>query len=246
MRCEAFIIHLARAERRRQVVEMAQAAVGMPCSIVDAVDGQRLSEAELAETYVSQGLFEPRYPFSLGRGEIACFLSHRRVWAEIVARGLDYAVVLEDDVLVEPAALARAVSFVQQIETTGDYISLQTRPLPKGKVVAASDASRIIKVAPPPFRTSGQIVTRGAAERLLKVTSRFDRPVDVLLQMTWLTGVEVLCVDPSGISDWPEDTGGSLAQTKGKRGIVASFRREVERTLYRQKIAALARSLPGN
>ena len=90
MSCEAFIVHLARATGRAAAVQAAAAAVGMPCTVVDAVDGQRLSQTELDAAYVPNGLHAPRYPFVWGRGEIACFLSHRKVWAEIVARGLDW------------------------------------------------------------------------------------------------------------------------------------------------------------
>lgn len=240
MTCEAFIVHLARATGRAAAVQAAAAAVGMPCTVVDAVDGQRLSQAELDAVYVP-ALHAPRYPFALGRGEIACFLSHRKIWAEIVARGLDWGMVLEDDVAVDPQAIARAVAAVRARGVTSDYVSLQTRPIPDGALVHSHDGCALRRITPPPLRTSGQIVGRQAAERLLAVTARFDRPIDVLLQMTWLTGVPVLCADPSGIGDWPEPVGGSVAQNKRRRGLGESLGREVARTLYRRRIAALAR-----
>lgn len=241
MSCEAFIVHLARATGRAAAVQAAAAAVGMPCTVVDAVDGQRLSQTELDAAYVPNGLHAPRYPFVLGRGEIACFLSHRKVWAEIVARGLDWGVVLEDDVAVDPQVIARAVAAVQARGVTSEYVSLQTRPVPDGEVIHSHDGCDLHRVAPPPLRTSGQIVGRQAAERLLAVTARFDRPIDVFLQMTWVTGVPVLCANPSGISDWPEPMGGSVAQSKPRRGLGESLRREVARTIYRRRIAAIAR-----
>ena len=241
MVCEAFIVHLARATGRAAAVQSAAAAVGMPCTVMDAVDGQRLSQAELGAVFVPEGLHAPRYPFAIGRGEIACFLSHRKVWAEIVSRGLDWGVVLEDDVAVDRDALARAVAAVRARGVLSDYVSLQTRPVPQGEVVAREGSCALVRVTPPPLRTSGQIVGRLAAERLLDVTARFDRPIDVMLQMTWVTGVPVLCADPSGISDWPELMGGSVAQTKRRRGLGASLGREVARTLYRRRVAALAR-----
>lgn len=242
MRCEAFIVHLARAEGRRGAVQAASAAVGMPVTVVDAVDGQRLSDAELEAAYVPDGLHAPRYPFALGRGEIACFLSHRKVWAMIIEKGLDFGLVLEDDVLVDPSALARAVAVTRAVGTGAEYVSLQTRPVPRGSVIGTEDGCRLVEAVPPPLRTSGQIVGREAAARLLDMTARFDRPIDVLLQMTWVTGVRVLCADPSGISDWPDQMGGSVAQVKRRRGVVESLRRDVARTIYRRRIASLARA----
>jgi GR25 family glycosyltransferase involved in LPS biosynthesis len=108
-------------------------------------------------------------------------------------------------------------------------------------VIHSHDGCDLQCVAPPPLRTSGQIVGRQAAERLLATTARFDRPIDVFLQMTWVTGVPVLCANPSGISDWPEPMGGSVAQSKPRRGLGESLRREVARTIYRRRIAAIAR-----
>lgn len=241
MTCEAFIVHLARAKSRATAVRAAVASVGMPCTVVDAVDGQLLSQMDLDTNYVPQGSHEPHYPFSLGRGEIACFMSHRKVWAEIVARGLDWGLVFEDDVAIDPPSLAQAVALVKARGVTSDYVSLQTRPVPRGEVVYQADGCALQHVIPPPLRTSGQIVGREAAVRLLEVTARFDRPIDVFLQMEWVTGVKVLCANPSGTTDWPEPMGGSVAQAKRRRGLFESLRREVARALYRHRIALRAR-----
>lgn len=241
MTCEAFIVHLARATGRAAAVQAAVTSIGMPCKVVEAVDGQSLTPAELDAVYVPRGLNALHYPFALGRGEIACFMSHRKVWAEIVERRLDWGVVLEDDVAIDPDAIADVLSLVQTRGVLTDYVSLQTRRLPVGRTVYQQDACRLLRVTPPPLRTSGQIVGRIAAERLLEATNRFDRPIDVFLQMEWITKVPVLCADPSGVSDWPEPTGGSMAQSKRRRGLASILRRELDRTLYRRRIAVLAR-----
>ncbi len=241
MRCEAFIVHLDRAKGRESAVAAARAAVGMPVTVVNAVDGMQLTAAELSAVYVADGLYEPHYPFPLGRGEIACFLSHRKVWGMILERGLDYGVVLEDDDVVDSKALQNAVVLTDAATDGSAYVSLQTRPVPSGRRIATSHGCRLLDVSPPPLRTSGQIVGRHAALRLLDLTKRFDRPIDALIQMTWITGVPVLCASPSGISDWPEPVGGSVAQVKHRRGLLEIIRREMARTLYRRRFAALAR-----
>lgn len=242
MGIEAFIIHLARASGRAPVVEAARRGVMMPCTVVDAVDGQLLGEVELGRTYAPNPLYLPPYPFRLGRGEIACFLSHRKVWQMIVDRGLEWGLVLEDDVAVSSEVLAGTVATVRDWGDLSAYVSLQTRPLPmERKVLYQGSGGCLVEISPAPLRTSGQIVGRHAAKRLLECTGHLDRPVDVFLQMTWESGVPVVCADPSGIKDWPEPTGGSVAQTKRNRGVLALLRREVARTIYRHRIARIAR-----
>lgn len=243
MDIEAFIIHLSRATARAPIVDAARWAVGMNCTIVDAVDGRHLTKTELSANYSADPLYSPPYPFELGPGEIACFLSHRKVWQEIVDRGLDWGLVLEDDVAVSSEILAGVVATVRSWGDLSAYVSLQTRPLPAMKTVLyEGDGCRLFRTTPAPLRTSGQLVGRVAAERLLRRTERMDRPVDVFLQMTWESGVKIVCADPSGIMDWPEPAGGSVAQTKRKRGVLASFRREVARAVYRRRIARLSRA----
>src|SRR5690606_24624421 len=97
MKIEGFIIHLARARSRRGQVDELLQHLPVPARILEAVDGQSLPAAELSAVY-RRHLHEPPYPFGLRAGEIACFLSHRKAWKEIVKRDLDAALVLEDDV----------------------------------------------------------------------------------------------------------------------------------------------------
>ena len=241
MACEAFIIHLARATSRKEAVEAAVRNVGMPATVMDAVDGQALSDAEVATWYPGHALFEPRYPFPLGRGEIACFQSHRNAWKEILKRNLDFAVVLEDDTAIDRSQIEKVASFFADFGKSDDYVSLQTRPIVSGaKPIFCDGRANLIQQIPPPLRTSGQIVGREAARKLLSVTEQFDRPIDCLLQMFWVTGVRMLCASPSGVSDWPEDFGGSVAQSKARRSFPDRLHREVSRAIYRSRISRMA------
>lgn len=241
MACEAFIIHLARATSRKEAVEAAVRNVGMPATVMDAVDGQALSDAEVRAWYPGHALFEPRYPFPLGRGEIACFQSHRNAWKEILKRNLDFGIVLEDDTAVDQVDIGKAVSCYTAFANLSDFVSLQTRPLPSGgSCVFSHEDCSLHQFAPTPLRCSGQIIGREAARQLLSVTDQFDRPVDSLLQMPCATGVRVLCAGPSGVSDWPEDFGGSVAQSKARRSFPDRLHREVSRAIYRSRISRMA------
>lgn len=237
MASEAFIIHLARAKSRRSAVEEAVLNVGMPATVLDAVDGQKLSDEELAACYSSRPLFQPHYPFLLGRGEIACFQSHRSAWRAIVEKELDFGVVLEDDVEIDRENLSKAVCCFKEKNNMNLYISLQTRPLrSSGQVVYENAGCELIEVTPIPLRTSGQIVGREAAIRLLAISEKIDRPVDCFLQLNWITSVRVLCANPSGIAQWSENIPESFAQAAEKKSILEKIKRELFRTIYRALI----------
>lgn len=80
-----FIIHLERAHERMAHIQRVQATLPMSTHIVHAVDGLVLDEDEIAQVYRPH-CHKPFYPFTLSKGEIACFLSHRRVWSRMVVR----------------------------------------------------------------------------------------------------------------------------------------------------------------
>ena len=101
MQVVGFVIHLARAVQRREHVAALQRLSSVPLAVIDAVDGTKLSEAEIAAVYASEGLLQPRYPFDISKGEIGCFLSHRKAWQAIVDSGADAGLVFEDDAVVD-------------------------------------------------------------------------------------------------------------------------------------------------
>ncbi|KAJ8390358.1 hypothetical protein AAFF_G00107520 [Aldrovandia affinis] len=52
----------------------------------------------------------------LTRGEIGCFLSHHYTWTQVVERGLQRILVLEDDVRFEPRFKSRLMTIMENVE----------------------------------------------------------------------------------------------------------------------------------
>ncbi|OCW58350.1 glycosyltransferase family 25 protein [Hoeflea olei] len=236
---EAFIIHLARAEARRPQVERIRAASPVPAEVIDAVDGRALPKAEIDAVLSRQSLFDPPYPFELSMGEIGCFLSHRKVWREIVERGLAAGLVLEDDVEIDREAFARAFAMASEVVDREGYIQFQVRPVP-GSAAEVERRGDVVLVRPDivMLRTSAQLVSAAQAARLLELSERIDRPVDGLLQMGWVTGVAPGCVIPSGVSDRTAQAGGSTISIAGRGGLAGRLGRELRRFVYRRRIRA--------
>lgn len=231
MKAEALVIHLARAEKRRSQVERLMVKLPLATVVIDAVDGLGEPDEALFSRY-RRVLHGPRYPFELRRQEIACFLSHRKAWSEIVKRGLDAGLVVEDDVDTD--------------EVFGDVLeavmaALQPRDLirfprwsrgEQGFEIARSRHISIIEPGLPGLGMQMQLIGREAARSLLEATEQFDRPVDTTVQMRWLHSVRILSARPIAIREIHPALGGTVIQKKAKPyGEVLS--REVKRSLYR-------------
>ncbi|TWT86345.1 glycosyltransferase family 25 protein [Neorhodopirellula pilleata] len=236
-----FVITLRRASARKAQVDRIVANCPVDCQIVDAVDGRELSQAEFENVYCPN-LHRPRYPFELNRGEVGCFLSHRRLWQRMIDQNLPQALIIEDDVDFEPTMFSASLAFAREHAIDGDYVQFQVRPLKGTAHLIATDGNvRMVCPEITPLRTSAQLVTLGAAARLLQATARFDRPVDAFLQMQWLTGVRMTAVDPSNVQEISQQIGGSTIGSRRRTDLFQKLRHEVVRPIYRYQIAALSR-----
>lgn len=239
MKFVGYVIHLRRAVGRRPVAERLCAMAGVPCEILDAVDGGALPAQETDQAYQPR-LIAPHYPFPLSGGEIGCFLSHRRAWTEFLKGEAEACVILEDDMeIMSPFAQALALAG-RHIQDLG-YIQFQTRAISGATSGTALDQEGPAVLFQPRLtglRTSGQVISRDAARRLLDLTATFDRPVDTFLQMHWHTGLRLGAIVPSGLVDVALGAGGSTISSK--RSIADKLKREVQRTRYRRQIARLS------
>jgi GR25 family glycosyltransferase involved in LPS biosynthesis len=235
---KAFIIHLDRARQRKPQVDRLVAALPVLAEVIEAVDGLALSEAEKARVY-NRHLHKPSYPFALSNSEIACFLSHRRAWAAIVEQGLDAGLVIEDDVALTadfPAAFAAATACL----TPGAFVRLPFRSdRETGETVLTQDATRVIRPRTIGLGMVAQLVSRGAAIRLLQATEMFDRPVDVMVQMEWLLHLSPLSVVPGGVAEISSELGGT--SMKRHSTFAEKLAREILRPLYRANVALRSR-----
>lgn len=224
------IIHLTRAAARRPGVDRLLRELPLPMQVLEAVDGRTAAPEDLA-AYDRALALAPRFPFPLLSAEVACFLSHRAAWARIVSAGWEAGLVLEDDAAVDAQALTRALALAAAHPGDG-IVQLQTRDPGPARVVAQEEEMRVLAPVLAPLRATCSLYTRAACLRLLEITESFDRPVDVLLQMQWVTGIAPRVVWPSGVSEASANVGGTTIQKKN-RGILDRVNREIRRPLFR-------------
>jgi GR25 family glycosyltransferase involved in LPS biosynthesis len=232
--CKAFILHLERARQRRPQVEALCAALPMPAEILPAVDGGALSDSDIRRTYIRH-LHAPRFYFQLNRAEIGAFLSHRAAWRRIVEEELDYAIVFEDDARIDPALFGRTCAFARAARAQWDYVLAPAMRAGDRRWRFAGQRVALNHPSAPPLRALAQFVSNAAARRLLAATETFDRPIDTFLQMSWVTGVELLTFRPSGVFDESGALGGSTIQRPSKSPREKLWR-ELSRPLYRAQV----------
>jgi GR25 family glycosyltransferase involved in LPS biosynthesis len=233
---KAFILHLERATSREATVQSLMASLPVKSEVLAAIDGARLS-AEGVEQAYARRRFRPAYPFPLTRTEVGVFLSHRAAWRRIVDDALDFAFIFEDDAQIDASAFAALLEFVTVERRTWDYVLLPAKPIRNGTPVVSRGGLTLLRPDAPPLRAIAQVVSFAAAKRLLDRTLPFDRPVDTLLQMTWVTGQPVLVASPSPVRDVSLKTGGSTVQRKSM-SLVERLRHEAMRPIYRAQVLA--------
>lgn len=98
-----YVINLVRRPERRQRMTKCLEILGIEAQIWKAVDGKELSEEFLVSKNIKaiDGYMDPYHKRPMTYGEIGCFLSHYRVWEDMIANNMSKAIVLEDDVRFE-------------------------------------------------------------------------------------------------------------------------------------------------
>ena len=233
------IIHLARATHRtahvQSLKEQLQSMPNFDVRIQDAVDGSALPTGKLNQ-YVGMDMVQPSYPFPLTPGEVGCFLSHREAWQAFLNSPHEECVILEDDADIDLSKLDQTI----KIFTDGKAAYAQLPPR-KPRTWPDLPKRHLALLRPPTLGTTGQILTRKAAELLLKKTQQFDRPIDTYLQMTWHHGVPIQTLYPSMIGLAANAIAQTTIQGKKSRSTLNELGRSWHRLIYRRRIRRMAR-----
>ncbi len=198
MAAPLLLINLDRSPERLAAMRQQLAGFGLAFERLPATDGAQTPPAVLAE-YYSEMLNRRQYHKRLTPGEIACYISHLRAWRLIVERNWAYAVVLEDDLELQPAFPA-ALAALASLPPGWDLVKLASgRPKPVVSQLPLSPFA-LVDYYKAPVLTGAQAVSRAAAEKLLRTRIPFGRPADVDLQFPWETGIRVQGLEPYTVS----------------------------------------------
>ena len=136
-----------------------------------------LSRVELQRwlsLYKSGNLPHRRQRLLHARLRFACFVSHVRVWQELLRTNLDYVIILEDDALVVPNFGARLRSLLNQLPVDWDLLHLGGCEQKYGPEFAQN-----LRLSRGGLCTFGYILANRAAREFLSSQSTVtDKPID--------------------------------------------------------------------
>jgi glycosyl transferase, family 25 len=207
---KVFVINLARSPERLTTMKLQLDAIDVPFERIDAVDGRNMSD-DFVETVSPAHIVRKSYHRALSKAELACGLSHKKAWQQIVDDDLDFAVVLEDD--VELLDNFTAVLELLAGLPHGDWDFIKFYPLTRGggRNIARRfdyEGHTFVTYHRYPLGFQGQAVSRQGAESLLRSLPFLTEPIDGRLKSWWEAGVFPFglipyCVttDINGVSD---------------------------------------------
>jgi len=107
-----FVVNMASSLDRREHMTRMMSQLGLDFEFFPATDGRQLTEEQLQSCSLHP---EVVLPLRFGRktivenpltpAEIGCALSHLRLYQHILDQGLEEAVIMEDDIILQPPAL---------------------------------------------------------------------------------------------------------------------------------------------
>ena len=196
-----FIINLEQSADRRADMAKRLNPLHVSYTFFKAVNGHALDTNNLPDyDRTRRRLYFGR---DLTKGEIGCLLSHRALYQHMVDNNIECAIILEDDVFIEPSfpqlireALQSPVKWdiirflaYDKVQKIGrDIYSLPTKPHKLARLPTTSGGAY------------GYMLTKKAAQELLRHMRKNALPVDILHGYVWRTGLETFILRPSPVS----------------------------------------------
>jgi glycosyl transferase family 25 len=235
---KVLVINLERSPERLAAIRSQLDAIGVPFERINAFDGKTLSD-EFIEKVSPADVVTKTYHRALSKAEVACSLSHKKAWQQIIDDGLDFGVVLEDDVELLDNFKDVLTLLAELPHTEWDFIKLYALRRGGGKNIAKRFDFRghtFVTYHRYPLGFVGQAVSRQGAESLVRNLPYVTEPVDGQLKSWWEAGVYpfglvpyCITTDLDGVSDI--NPGGGLEEMEQNR--VVKIKNKIRRASMR-------------
>lgn len=114
-----YLINLKRRSERLDRMQKIFDLLGVEFSLLEATDGQKLEDLPADLKYhIMDGYLDPITKRPMKKGEIGCFLSHYRIWQDVVKNKLKRVIVFEDDLRFSFNGLTRIREVLQDLDAS--------------------------------------------------------------------------------------------------------------------------------
>lgn len=189
----SFVITMKNREDQAKSIHDRLSSMGSDVTIVEAVDGQLISDYEFSKMVGPRvDCFKSKHPMS--KGELGCWLSHRRAWQKISEGPADFAFIFEDDVVINDdiSPLAHALSEMDAWDVVKLYKRKSGRPM---FGIPVSDHLRLTSSFSATSGTFAYAIKRQTAKRLLDSHSMFSAPIDGELRFRYRNRLKMFDLD---------------------------------------------------
>ena len=197
----SYLINLEENVVRRNNSIRQLKFLGLEWYRIDAVNGWKLSETEIAKFYSAEAnYYQAKSP--LTAPEIGCYISHLKAWERIASGDSAGGFIFEDDFLATAELGSVLADISDDGGSTWDVIklfSLDESPHTITRQPLGQQHEIVIPYRVPSCML-GYGVTVATAASLADHTIPFFRPVDEDLKFFWETGIRVSLVLPCPIT----------------------------------------------
>lgn len=223
-----FYINLPEEIVRRTSIEAELKAAGMEALRIEALR----TVPENLQLYFQRAQISP--------AELGCYASHMRCWSMLLACGVEYALILEDDAAL-PSNLETIVAATLAALPVGwDYVNLCSTPSRAVKILAnIDDVHSLVRCSRLPHGAVGYLLSREGARKMLAGRPR-SFPVDTDLRAPWLFAMDSYSLVPPPIAHFAVFPSSIPDRSRLRRGF-SWLRRNPFHTLasFRWNIATL-------
>lgn len=205
-----FVINLEKDVARRESISAQLDTLGLPFEIVPGVYGASLTEQQRAQVYDDRKAKLHRAR-SLVSAEIGCALSHLKVYRAIVDRGLDAALILEDDVILPNDLKEFLYKCTSYLEASMPSVWLLSPAEGKANASSSLQISALHRLLPyrSGYYTSSYLLTRAAASTLLRELEPVSDVADCWQRLNHYKVVDLYVISPPIIDQQQEEFGSS-------------------------------------
>jgi len=175
---QCYLINLERSRDRLDFMFAQFDKHKLTFERIEAVEGRALSDIELSSLVA----LNKNWPIQLGPSEIGCFLSHRKCIAKAAESESLFTAIFEDDVILSNGA-ARLLSSDKWLPKGADLIKIDAygHEVLISLPVAIEGPYAVTRLLSRHLLTGGYIISRDAAQRLVKLMDKVTAPIDHFL-----------------------------------------------------------------
>ena len=204
MTVPVYVLNLERDRGRRDYMQATLAAVGISAQFAPGVDGRALSQADLAMVDRKRCLHV--YGSEMRPGEIGCYLGHYRLYQRLLAEGVKIALILEDDVRIDPA-LPKLLDEVEAMQGV-DWSIIHLRS-GRGRVLKAEGAAarghclarfstghELHLLRTHILSGGAYFISEQGLRRMVEFGRRIFMPIDHTMDRYWENGILPMVIRP--------------------------------------------------